>query len=52
MADSSHLQDSTLCSQDAVVSRHFQSLFLVGEITGSYFNDYVPERVSYYAPNP
>lgn len=44
MAGISHLQDSTLCSQDVAVSRPFQSLFLVGEITGSYFNDYVPER--------
>ena len=44
MAGISHLQDSTLYSQDLAVSRSFQSLFLVGEITRSYFNDYVLAR--------
>ena len=44
MAGIFHLQDSTLCSQDIAVSRSFQSLFLVGEITQTYFNDYVLAR--------
>lgn len=52
MAGISHLQDSTLCSQEIAVSRPFQSLFLVGEITGSYFNDSIPERGFHYSPKP